>query len=81
MKKAVHIHLLSLGGGTRPATVIFECNNNNIIVEYKDSYYSAFYDPFTCAYYVDDIFGELSERAVTERIGDTDGKRSTGTYV
>ena len=40
-------------------TIISENGNNNVIAEYEGKQYTAIFNPFTCLYYVDNVYGEV----------------------
>ncbi|GHV13433.1 hypothetical protein FACS1894219_08220 [Clostridia bacterium] len=43
-------------------TVLHEKNNNDVIAEYEGKRCTAIFNPFVCMYYVDDIYGVLTDR-------------------
>ena len=58
-KASAHIH--SLEGGMDTVYIIEHRDNNHVIAEYKGKRYTAVFNPFVCAYYVDDKYGEIRE--------------------
>lgn len=38
-------------------TIISESGNNNVIAEYNGIRCTAIFNPFSCLYYVDDVYG------------------------
>lgn len=59
MKTVGKIH--SLGGEEREITVIEFKDNNHVIVLYNGAKYRAVFNIFVCRYYVDDIYGRITE--------------------
>ena len=59
MKTQAHIH--SLQGGMDTVTIIEHRDNNHVIAEYKGKRYTAVFNPFVSAYYVDDIYGLIQQ--------------------
>lgn len=59
--ESMHIH--SLGGKMAEATIVEQVGNNQYIAEYNGVKCTAIYNPFVGAYYVDDKYGVLGERA------------------
>jgi len=43
------------------ATIISHVDNNNVTAEYNGVLYRAIFNPFVCAYYVDDIYGRVEK--------------------
>lgn len=39
--------------------ILSENGCNDVIAMYNDKKYTAVFNPFTCLYYVDDIYGEI----------------------
>ncbi len=56
----MHIH--SLNGEMREATIVEKVGNNQYIAEYNGVRCTAIYNPFVNAFYVDDKYGVLSEK-------------------
>lgn len=54
-KTMAHIH--SLDGDMAEVTIVSFENNNNVVAEYNGHKYTAVYNLFVGAYYVDDIYG------------------------
>lgn len=55
----MHIH--SLGGQLKNATIIDKVGDNQYIAEYNGVKCSAIYNPFVGCYYVDDKFGIIKD--------------------
>ncbi len=58
----MYIH--SLGGELAEATIIEKVGNNQYIAEYNGVKCTAIYNPFVGAYYVDDKYGVIGDRAL-----------------
>ena len=43
-------------------TILHESGNNDVVAEYKGVRYTAIYNIFVCLYYVDDLYGKLSDQ-------------------
>lgn len=43
------------------ATIIEHRDNNNVIAEYNGVRCSAIYNPIVCAYFIDDVYGRVTE--------------------
>lgn len=56
----VMAHIHSLGGELREVTVISYLDANNVVVEYNGKHYTAIYNVFVSAFYVDDLYGEVN---------------------
>ncbi len=56
----MHIH--SLGGELREATIIEKVGDNKYIAEYGGVKCSAIYNPFVNRFYVDDKFGIIPDK-------------------
>ena len=52
-----HIH--SLQGALDAVAIIEEKSLNNVVVQYKGKFYKAIFNPFSMAFYVDDLYGCL----------------------
>lgn len=61
METKAHIH--SLQGQMDTVTIIQHKDNNHVISEYKGNQYTAVFNPFVGAYYVDDIYGLIQKGA------------------
>lgn len=59
MKTQAHIH--SLKGQMDTVTIVQHKDNNHVIAEYKGQRYTAVFNPFVGAYYVDDIYGLIQK--------------------
>lgn len=62
-KTQAHIH--SLGGATNEITVLGERQNGRqitYIVDYRGVKCTAIFNPFTCEYYADDIYGIIEKK-------------------
>ena len=59
--KKANAHIHSLDGKMDTVTIIEHRDNNHVIAEYKGKRYTAVFNPFVWAYYVDDIYGEIKE--------------------
>ena len=59
MLKMAHIH--SQNGQMDEVDVLYENGFNDVVVMYHGVKYQAIFNPFTCSYYVDDIYGEIHE--------------------
>lgn len=59
METSAHIH--SLNGQMDTVTIISHTDNNHVVAEYKGKKYTAVYNPFVGAYYVDDLYGLIRE--------------------
>lgn len=57
MENKVNAHIHSLGGEMREVTIISHENNNNVVAEYNGHRYTAVFNVFVGAYYVDDKYG------------------------
>lgn len=57
MQTKAKIH--SLNGELDTVTIIKHTDCNNVIAEYKSELYTAVFNPFVGAYYVDDIYGHI----------------------
>ena len=51
-------------------TVLHEKGCNDVIAEYKGKRYTAIYNPFVGLFYVDDLYGELSDQSKCPICGD-----------
>ena len=58
-KTQAHIH--SLDGAMDEITVLKELGNNSYLVDYRGVKFTAVFNPFTCAYYADDLYGIIKE--------------------
>lgn len=47
--------------------IVFQNGVNDVIAEYKGNYYTAIFNSFRECYYVDDIYGEVSEDILRSR--------------
>lgn len=56
----MHIH--SLGGELREATIVDKIGNNQYIAEYNGVRCTAIYNPFVNQFYVDDKFGVIKDK-------------------
>ena len=43
-------------------TILHEKSNNDVVAEYKGKRYTAIFNPFVGLFYVDDIYGLLSDQ-------------------
>ena len=59
IQEPMHIH--SLDGELREATIIERIGDNAYIAEYNGRKYTAIYNPFTDGFYVDDKYGAVRE--------------------
>ena len=59
IKAQMHIH--SLNGEMREATIIDKTGNNQYIAEYNGVKCTAVFNPFTASYYVDDKYGIIKD--------------------
>lgn len=57
MDKKVMAHIHSLNGEMKEVTIISHKDNNNVIAEYDGHKYTAIFNIFVSAYYVDDKYG------------------------
>ena len=57
LKTKARIH--SLNGQLDDVEIIEQRGDNDYIALYKGSRCTAIYNPFACAFYVDDIYGKL----------------------
>ena len=59
MKTKAYIHSLKKGETNYMAVVniVEHKDNNHVIAEYRGNLYTAVFNPFVWAYYVDDIYG------------------------
>jgi len=44
------------------ATILHQKGPNDIVAEYKGKRCTAIFNPFSCLYYVDDVYGVLTDR-------------------
>ena len=51
-------------------TILHEKNNNDVIAEYKGKRCTAIFNPFVGLFYVDDIYGVLTDRHKCPRCGE-----------
>jgi len=58
-KTRAMIHSLK---STDEATILHEVDNNDVVVEYRGIRCTAIYNPFVGLFYVDDIYGVLSDQ-------------------
>lgn len=60
--------------------ILHERSNNDVIAEYKGKRCTAVFNPFVCLYYVDDIYGVLTDQhkcpVCGELISNTEQERS-----
>jgi hypothetical protein len=42
-------------------TIISENGNNDVVAEYKGKKCTAIFNPFSCCYYVDDVYGVIDD--------------------
>lgn len=61
IREPMHIH--SLGGELREATIVEKISANEYIAEYGGVRYTAIYNPFVNQFYVDDKFGIIHDHA------------------
>ena len=61
----MHIH--SLNGALREATIVEMVGENAYIAEYNGKRCTAIYNPFVNAFYVDDKYGVLSDKPKKRR--------------
>lgn len=61
LTKPMHIH--SLGGELREATIVEKVGDNKYIADYNGVKCSAIFNPFVGEFYVDDIYGIIKDRA------------------
>lgn len=59
METTAHIHSLNRQMDT--VTIISHSDNNHVVAQYKGKTYTAVYNPFAGAYYVDDTYGLVGE--------------------
>lgn len=52
------------------ATIIHQKNNNDVVAEYKGIRYTAIFNPFVDRYYVDNIYGKLTDSQHCPSCGD-----------
>ena len=64
----MHIH--SLDGAMREATIVEMVGENSYIAEYNGVRCTAIYNPFAGAFYVDDKYGVLSDQKPKKRSRD-----------
>lgn len=57
MDKKAMAHIHSLNGEMKEVTIISHKDNNNVIAEYNGHKYTAIFNIFVGAYYVDDKYG------------------------
>jgi hypothetical protein len=60
-----YIH--SLKGGKDTVEIIEEHGLDNVVARYKGKFYTAIFNPFSMAFYVDDKYGHLPDYIVSER--------------
>ena len=60
-----HIH--SLQGAKGTVAIIEEKSLNDIVAQYQGKFYKAIFNPFSVAFYVDDLYGHLPDYAVPEK--------------
>ena len=63
MKTKAYIHSLKKGETNFMAVVniVEHKGNNHVIAEYRGNLYTAVYNPFVGAFYVDDIYGYIGK--------------------
>lgn len=61
LTKPMHIH--SLGGELREATIVEKVGDNKYIAGYNGVKCSAIFNPFVGEFYVDDKYGIIQDRA------------------
>jgi len=64
IKEKMHIH--SLNGELREATILKRLGDNDYLAEYNGVQCHAIYNPFVDRYYVDDKFGIISSKKSRE---------------
>ena len=63
-KAPAHIH--SMGGQKDTIEIIEEKGFNNVVARYKGKFYTAIFNPFSMAFYLDDLYGHLPDYTITE---------------
>ncbi len=58
--RKIQARIHSLGGQFAECTIVSEESCNRVIVEYRDVRCTAIYNPFVGCYYVDDVYGVIS---------------------
>lgn len=70
MKTMAFVHSLKQAGDPQngdfghqkaEVTIISHVNNNDVVAEYNGVRCRAVYNPFACAYFVDDVYGKLPD--------------------
>lgn len=51
----------SLNGELREVTIVKENGYNDVVAEYRGSFYTAVFNPFVGCYFVDDKYGYIGE--------------------
>ncbi|MBR3722972.1 MAG: hypothetical protein IKN12_09440 [Selenomonadaceae bacterium] len=51
----------SLNGELREVTIVKENGYNDVVAEYRGSYYTAVFNPFVGCYFVDDKYGYIGD--------------------
>ena len=51
----------SLNGELAEVTIVKENGYNDVVAEYRGSYYTAVFNPFVGCYFVDDKYGYIGE--------------------
>ena len=61
MKTKAYVHSLKVDEVHHMAavTIVEHKDNNHVIAEYRGNLYTAIYNPFVGAYFVDDIYGYI----------------------
>lgn len=60
METQAHIH--SLQGRLDKVAIVQHEDNNHVVAEYRGNLYTAVYNPYVGAYYVDDVYGCIRKR-------------------
>lgn len=45
----------------REVEIVRQLSNNDVVAKYNGVYCTAIFNPYTCLYYVDDIYGRIPE--------------------
>jgi len=69
------MHICSLDGELKEATIIEKTGDNRYIAEYNGVKCTAIFNPFVCHFYVDDKYGIIQDNAVKNRDGGDFGER------
>lgn len=59
--KIVSAMVHSIGAPVNGVEIIAESGNNKVLARYNGVYCTAVFNPFVCMYYVDDVYGILTE--------------------